>query len=66
MVCFPNGKLAFFIVETVLGQRKTAAGASSSDLRPIWLPTVDTLRNLFLVPTVEMLDIFQLMRDVVL
>jgi len=27
---------------------------------------VDTLRNLFVVPTVEMLDIFQLMRDVVL
>ncbi len=46
-------------------RRQKVAGACSGDLRPIWLPTLDTLRNFFLVPTVEMLDIFQVTRDVV-
>ena len=32
-------------------QRKKAAGADSSDLRPIWLPTVDNLRNFLLTAT---------------
>ena len=36
-------------------KRKKVAGADSSDLRPIWLPTVDNLRNFFLTPTTEML-----------
>jgi hypothetical protein len=47
-------------------QNEKAAGASSSDLRPIWLPTLDTLRNFFLLPTTEMLTLFQPVRDVVL
>jgi hypothetical protein len=40
-------------------QRKKAAGADSSDLRPIWLPTLDNLRNFLLTPTAEMLSFFQ-------
>jgi hypothetical protein len=40
-------------------ERKKAAGADSSDLRPIWLPTVDNLRNLFLTLTPEVLSFFQ-------
>src|SRR5258706_15261713 len=31
-------------------------------LSPSWVPTVDTLRNLFLMPTAEMLSAFQTMR----
>jgi hypothetical protein len=30
----------------------------------IWLPTVDTLRNLFYAPTVEMKITFELLRQV--
>src|SRR2546422_4106185 len=37
-----------------------------TDVRPSWLPTVDTLRNLFLVPTTEMLTVFPTLRDVAL
>jgi hypothetical protein len=44
-------------------QREKAAGATSSDLRPIWLPTVDTLRNFFYAPTVEMKITFELLRQ---
>ena len=40
-----------------------AAGANSGDLRPIWLPAVDTLRNLFYAPTVEMKITFDLLRQ---
>jgi hypothetical protein len=39
--------------------KKKAAGVDSSDLRPIWLPTVDNLRNFFLTPTNEMLNSLQ-------
>ena len=39
-------------------ERRKAAGADSSDLRPIWLPTVDNLRNFLLGPTTEMLSVF--------
>jgi site-specific DNA recombinase len=45
-------------------QNEKAAGATSSDLRPIWLPIVDTLRNLFYAPTVDMKITFELMRQV--
>jgi len=31
----------------------------------IWLPAVDTPRNFFLIPTTEMLRVFQTVRDVV-
>ena len=31
-------------------ERKKAAGVDSSGLRPIWLPTVDNLRNFFNAP----------------
>ncbi len=34
-------------------------------LNKYWLPTLDTLRNFFLLPTSEMLSIFQTMRDLV-
>jgi hypothetical protein len=44
-------------------QREKAAGANSSDLRPIWLPTVDTLRNLFYAPTLDMKITFELLRQ---
>src|SRR5204863_9676904 len=40
-------------------QRQKAAGATSSDLRPIWLPTLDTLRNVLLLPSAEMLGVFK-------
>jgi hypothetical protein len=36
-------RLIYLQLRTRLGKRK-AAGADSSDLRPIWLPTVDNLR----------------------
>ena len=38
----------------------------SGDLTRRWLPTLDTLRNFFLMPTAEMLSVFQTMRDAVL
>jgi hypothetical protein len=44
-------------------QREEAAGADSSGLRPLWLPTVDPLRNFFLTPTTEMLSFFQEFRE---
>ena len=44
-------------------QRQKAAGGNSSDLRPIWLPTLDTLRNFFYAPTVEMKLTFDLLRQ---
>jgi hypothetical protein len=44
-------------------QRQKAAGVDSSDLRPIWLPTVDNLRNFFYVPTAEMKITFDLLRQ---
>jgi hypothetical protein len=44
-------------------QNEKAAGITSSDLRPIWLPAVDTLRNLFYAPTVEMKITFELLRQ---
>jgi hypothetical protein len=34
-------------------QKQKAAGVDSSDLRPIWLPTLDTLRNLFVPPLLK-------------
>jgi hypothetical protein len=36
--------------------KEKAARDNSSDLRPIWLPTLDTLRNFFLRPKPEMLE----------
>jgi hypothetical protein len=39
------------------GYEKKVAGATSSDLRPIWLPTLDNLRNLLLTPTKEMIEL---------
>jgi hypothetical protein len=44
-------------------QREKAAGADSSDLRPIWLPTLDNLRNFFLLPTVEALSFLRHLRE---
>jgi site-specific DNA recombinase len=44
-------------------QREKAAGADSSDLRPIWLPTLDNLRNFLLTPTTEVLSFFQQLRE---
>jgi hypothetical protein len=44
-------------------QRKKAAGADSSDLRPIWLPTLDNLRNFLLTANAEMLSFFQQLRE---
>jgi hypothetical protein len=46
-------------------QRKKAAGATSSDLRPIWLPTVDNLRNFLLTPMTEMLSFCEPLREAV-
>jgi hypothetical protein len=43
-------------------QNEKAAGGDSSDLRPIWLPTLDTLRNFFYAPTAEMKITFELLR----
>lgn len=43
-------------------QNEKTAGANSSGLRPIWLPAVDTLRNMFYAPTVEMKITFELLR----
>ncbi|MFZ0748557.1 MAG: hypothetical protein WAM70_04280, partial [Pyrinomonadaceae bacterium] len=40
-------------------KKQKVAGACSGDLCPIWLPTLDNLRNLFLTPTSEMLSFFQ-------
>jgi hypothetical protein len=40
-------------------ERKKGAGADSSDLRSVWLPTLDNLRNFFLTPTTEVLSFFQ-------
>ena len=45
-------------------EHKTQAAGVIQSLRPIWLPTLDTLRNSFLLPTAEMLNLFQAMRDV--
>ena len=44
-------------------QNEKAAGVNSSDLRQIWLPTVDTLRNSFYAPSVEMKITFDLLRQ---
>ena len=44
-------------------QNEKAAGVTSGDLRPIWLPAVDTLRNLFYAPTVEIKITFELIRQ---
>ncbi len=46
-------------------QNKKAAGVTTSDLRPIWLLTLDTLGNFFLRPTAEMLAICQTVGDFV-
>jgi hypothetical protein len=43
-------------------QREKAAGADSSDLRPIWLPTLDNLRNFLLTAPTEVLSFFQNLR----
>ena len=44
-------------------QNEKAAVNTSRDLRPIWLPTVDTLRNLFYAPTVDLKITFELLRQ---
>jgi hypothetical protein len=41
------------------GYEKKVAGATSSDLRPIWLPTLDNLRNFLLTLPAEMLSFVQ-------
>jgi len=46
-------------------QREKAAGDNSSDLDREWLPTLDTLRNFLLMPTTEMLTVFQTLCDAV-
>ena len=43
-------------------QNEKVAGVVSSDLRPIWLPAMDTLRNLICVPLEEMNMTFDLLR----
>ena len=45
-------------------QRKKAAGNVSSGLRPIWLPSLDNLRNFLLTTTTEVLSFFQQLREV--
>ena len=40
-----------------LRKDKKVAGYDSSDLRNVRLPTLDTLRNFFLVPTTEILSV---------
>jgi hypothetical protein len=45
------------------GYEKKVAGADSSDLRPIWLPTLDNLRNFFLTTSTEVLSFFQHLRE---
>jgi site-specific DNA recombinase len=55
----PFGLLA---ITNITWQRKKAAGTVSSGLRPIWLPTVDNLRNFFLTQMTEMLSFFQNLR----
>lgn len=57
-------RLIYLPLPTTAWQRQKAAGATSSDLRPIWLPTLDTLRNFFLAPA-ERLIVVQMMPDVV-
>jgi hypothetical protein len=53
-------------VRTLRGKKKGSPELTSSDLYPIWLPTLDTLRNFFLMPTTEMLTVFQKVRDIML
>jgi hypothetical protein len=48
-----------FAITNTTWQREKAAGADSSDLRPIWLPTLDNLRNFLLTSTADMLSFFQ-------
>jgi hypothetical protein len=50
-------------ITTTTWQREKAAGADSSDLRPIWLPTLDNLRNFLLKPTTEVPSFFQQLRE---
>jgi hypothetical protein len=50
-----------FPVTNTAWQNEKAAGVTSGDLCPIWLPTMDTLRNLFQAPTVDMKITFELM-----
>jgi hypothetical protein len=50
------------VVAEGLSSKAKAAGSNSGDLRPIWLPTVDTLRNFLLTPTMEMIGFFQILR----
>jgi len=45
-------------------QREKAARVDSSDLRPIWLPTLDNLRNFLLTTTTEVLSFFQQLREI--
>lgn len=42
-------------------QGEKAAGVNSNDLRHMWQPTVDNLRNFLLKPTTEMLSFLQQM-----
>ena len=53
----------FLAVTNTAWQNEKAAGANSSELRPIWLSAVDTLRNLFYAPTVEMKITLELRQD---
>ena len=40
-------------VTNTVREKQKATGAMSSDLRPIWLPTLDTLRSFFLFDSNE-------------
>ena len=57
------GDMRFLAVTNIVWQNEKAAGVNSSDLRQIWLPTVDTLRNLFFEPTVVMKSIVEGLND---
>jgi hypothetical protein len=59
----PPTVLIFAPLPTLLGKEKRSPELTSSDRIQKWLPAVDTLRNLFYAPTVEMKITFELLRQ---
>ena len=59
----PEGMTAKTLGRRVKGGQKNSHRAGGYSLLEIWLPTVDTLRNLFYAPTVDMKITFELLRQ---